>query len=205
MKPRFNAILSTVIGITVLAGLFLQAKLIPFLPYLLDFVILLTAASTLIAIAFLLLRHLRRIGKGSSQTVLSIVLVVSFGLTFIGGLVFGVDNPDYSYWVAAIQRPLQASLLGLSALVMAAAALKLFQRKGVNLLTISFGLSAFFFLLLGMNISHLFRSPQVEVWLTSLSQVPLIGARGLLIGMGIGGLFIAVRILFGIERPYDER
>jgi Na+/H+ antiporter NhaA len=88
---------------------------------------------------------------------------------------------------------------------MASAGLKLFQRKGIDALSVSFGLSAVFFLLLGMNISRLVINPQLDAALLTLSQIPLIGARGLIIGISLGALLLALRIVFGIERPFDER
>ncbi len=199
------------IGVTILAALFVLAALFfkgaigSYLPYVLDLAILLMAAGVLVAIAFLIIRQVNKIRLNPAKSAPSLVLVFAFAVTLGAGLVYGVENPVYNRWIAAIQRPLQASLLGLSALVMVSAALKLFQRKGIDALSVSFSLSAVFFLLLGMNISRLVINPQLDAALLTLSQVPLIGARGLLIGISLGALLLALRIVFGIERPFDER
>ncbi len=199
------------IGITILTALFVLAALFfkgaigSYLPYVLDLAILLMAAGVLVAIAFLIIRQVNKIRLNPAKSAPSLVLVFAFAVTLVAGLVYGVENPVYNRWIAAIQRPLQASLLGLSALVMVSAALKLFQRKGIDALSVSFSLSAVFFLLLGMNISRLVINPQLDAALLTLSQVPLIGARGLLIGISLGALLLALRIVFGIERPFDER
>ena len=197
--------ISIVTALFVLLALFLQGQLGSYLPYVLDLAILLMATSVLLAIAFLLIRHVNKIRQDPAKSAPNLVLLLAFALTLIAGLVFGVENPAYNRWIAAIQRPLQASLLGLSALVMASAALKLFQRKGFDALSVSFSLSAVFFLLLGMNISRLVINPQLDAALLTLSQIPMIGARGLLIGISLGALLLALRIVFGIERPFDER
>src|SRR5450830_639264 len=189
----------------VLAALFLQGQVGSYLPYVLDLAILLMAISGLVALAYLLTRQVNKIRQNPAKSTPNMVLVLAFSITLVAGLVFGVQNPDYNRWVAAIQRPLQSSLLGISALVMASAALKLFQRKGIDAFTVSFGLSALFFLLLGMNISRLVINPQLDAALLTLSQLPLVGARGLLIGISLGALLVALRIVLGIERPFDER
>lgn len=205
MRRGILVAITAISAVFVLAALFLQGQIGSYLPYVLDLVILLLAVSVLVALAYLLIRQIKKIQQNPARSAPNFVLVLAFLVTLVAGLVFGVDNPVYNRWVAAIQRPLQASLLGLSALVMASGALKLFQRKGLDALSISFSLSAVFFLLLGMNISRLVINPQLDAALMTLSQLPIIGARGLLIGISLGALLIALRIVLGIERPFDER
>ena len=205
MRRNLPVVITFITALFVLAALFLQGQAGSFLPYLLDLAILLLAVSSLMALAYLLLRQLKKIRQHPGKSIPNLVMVLAFVVTLVAGLVFGVENPAYNRWVAAIQRPLQSSLLGLSALVMASAGLKFFQHRGVNTLSLSFGLSAVFFLLLGMNVSRLVINPQLDAALLTLSQIPLIGARGLVIGIALGALLLALRIVFGIERPFDER
>ena len=193
-----------VTGFFVLGELFFKGQIGSYLPYVLDLAILLMTVSALVALAYLVTQQVKKIRQDPAKSVPNMVMVLAFVVTLAAGLIFGVQNPAYNRWVAAIQRPLQSSLLALSALVMASAALKLFQRKGINAFTVSFGLSAVFFLLLGMNISYLVINPQLDAALLTLSQLPLVGARGLLIGISLGALLLALRIVFGIERPFDE-
>jgi cytochrome bd-type quinol oxidase subunit 2 len=205
MRRGLPIAITVITGLFALVALFLRGLIGSYLPYVLDLAILLMAAGVLMALAFLIIKQVNKIRQAPVKSVPSMVLVLAFAVTLVAGLVFGVENPVYNRWVSAIQSPLQASLLGLSALVMSSAALKLFRRKGIDSLSVSFTLSAVFFLLLGMNISHLVINPQLDVVLLTLSQLPLIGARGLLIGISLGALLVALRIVFGIERPFDER
>ena len=205
MRRGLPVAISGITGLFVLGALFFKGQIGSYLPYVLDLAILLMAVSALVALAYLLTLQVKKIRQNPAKSVPNLVMVLAFVVTLAAGLVFGVQNPNYNRWVAAFQRPLQSSLLGLSALVMASAALKLFQRKGIDSFTVSFGLSAVFFLLLGMNISRLVINPQLDAALLTLSQLPLVGARGLLIGISLGALLVALRIVFGIERPFDER
>jgi hypothetical protein len=205
MRRGLPIAITVITGLFALVALFLRGPIGSYLPYVLDLAILLMAAGVLLALTFLIIKQVNKIWQVPGKSVPSMVLVLAFAVTLVTGLVFGVENPVYNRWVGAIQSPLQASLLGLSALVMASAALKLFQRKGIDSLSVSFTLSAVFFLLLGMNISRLVINPQLDAVLLTLSQLPLIGTRGLLIGISLGALLVALRIIFGIERPFDER
>ena len=205
MPRRLPAWLASLTALLTLAGFIFQAQLGPYLPWLFHLEVLLLGGAALVAIGHLLLRSSRKIGKNPSQTIPSLVLLISFFTTLIAGLLLGLDDPEFLKWVSAVQRPLQSSLLGLTALLMLAAALKFYQRRGVNALTVSFGLSAIFFLLIGMNASALLADPRLDAVLLNLSQLPLIGTRGLLIGLALGGLIIALRVVIGVERPYDER
>jgi hypothetical protein len=205
MRRGLPIAITVITGLFALVALFLRGPIGSYLPYVLDLAILLMAAGVLLALTFLIIKQVNKIWQAPGKSVPSMVLVLAFAVTLVTGLVFGVENPVYNRWVGAIQSPLQASLLGLSALVMASAALKLFQRKGIDSLSVSFTLSAVFFLLLGMNISRLVINPQLDAVLLTLSQLPLIGTRGLLIGISLGALLVALRIIFGIERPFDER
>jgi hypothetical protein len=205
MRKVVPVVITAISALFVLAALFFQGQIGPYLPYVLDLTILLMAVSVIMALAYLLVRQINKIRLNPGKSIPNMVLVLSFVVTLVTGLIFGVQNPVYNRWVAAIQRPLQSSLLGLSALVMASAGLKLFQRKGIDALSVSFALSAVFFLLLGMNISRLVINPQLDAALLTLSQIPLIGARGLIIGISLGALLLALRIVYGIERPFDER
>jgi hypothetical protein len=37
-----------------------------------------------------------------------------------------------------------------------------------------------------------------------LRRLPMVGARGILLGMGLGGLIVGLRVLLTIEKPYGE-
>jgi hypothetical protein len=116
----------------------------------------------------------------------------------------GVDNPAYLKWVGAIQRPLEVSLLGLVALIMTSAAVQVFRNRGWSPLTVSFGLSAIFFLLIALGLLQTLEVPQIATVIGYIRQLPLVGARGLLIGVAIGAVMMAIRVLLGSERPYSD-
>ena len=130
---------------------------------------------------------------------LSIILVGSFLGTLVLGILLGVDDPLFLRFVGAIIRPIETALLGLVALVMMSAAMKIFRERGWSLLTVSFGVSAIIFLILGLGFLQNLNVPVLNQAIRFVEGLPMIGARGLLIGIGLGLLMTAFRVLFGLE------
>lgn len=204
MKKALPVIVAVACGLFVLLALMLQPNLGGFLNILLNWAIILTSMAVLVAIATFLLSHLRRIAQGKKGFIYSLTLIATFLISFIGGILLGVDDPGYLKWIASIQVPLETSLLGLAALVMTSAAVQVFRNRGWSPLTVSFGISALVFLLLSLGILQALQIPQLDVVIGYLQELPVVGARGLLIGIGIGALLAALRVLFGMERPYGD-
>lgn len=204
MKKLIPVIIAAVSGLVVLAALIWQPQLEGWLDVMLNWAVILASFAALVALATLLLAHTRKIIKVRHGFIYSLILVGAFLASFVGGMTAGVENPSYLRWIVAIEQPAEASLLGLAALVMAAAALRLFQQRGWSVLTVSFGISALVFLVLGLGWLQALQIPQLDIVIGYLEALPLVGMRGLLIGMGLGAMLLGLRIVLGLERPYGE-
>lgn len=204
MKKLIPVIIAAVSGLLVLAALIWQPQLEGWLDVMLNWAVILASFAALVALATLLLAHTRKIIKVRHGFIYSLILVGAFLASFVGGMTAGVENPSYLRWIVAIEQPAEASLLGLAALVMAAAALRLFQQRGWSVLTVSFGISALVFLVLGLGWLQALQIPQLDIVIGYLEALPLVGMRGLLIGMGLGAMLLGLRIVLGLERPYGE-
>jgi hypothetical protein len=204
MKKIIPVIIAAVSGLLVLAALIWQPQLEGWLDVMLNWAVILASFAALVALATLLLAHTRKIIKVRHGFIYSLILVGAFLASFVGGMTAGVENPSYLRWIVAIEQPAEASLLGLAALVMAAAALRLFQQRGWSVLTVSFGISALVFLVLGLGWLQALQIPQLDIVIGYLEALPLVGMRGLLIGMGLGAMLLGLRIVLGLERPYGE-
>lgn len=204
MKRLPALIVGTLSGLVVLAAMFLMPRGGAVLEAVLRWVIILAAVALLVAVASLVLTHLRFIAAGRKGFLLSLVLVGSFTATLIFGFLRGVDDPLFLKWVGAIVRPIETALLGLVALVMMSAAMKIFRERGWSALTVSFGASAVVFLILGLGFFQNLKIPVINEVIRFVEGLPMIGARGLLIGIGIGLLMMAFRVLFGMEGSGDD-
>ena len=199
MKRALPLIVGIVSGLVVLAAMFFIPQSGGILAMVLNWVIIVAGVALLVAIASLVLTHLRFIARGKKGFLLSLVLVISFLATLMFGLLRGVDDPVFLKWVGAVIRPIETALLGLVALIMMSAAMKIFREKGWSALTVSFGVSAVIFLTLGLGFLQNLNIPVLNEVIRFVEVLPMIGARGLLIGIGIGLLMMAFRVLFGME------
>ena len=199
MKRPLPLIVGIVSGLVVLAAMFFIPQGGGILGVVLNWAIVVTGVALLVAIASLVLTHLRFVANGKKGFLLSLVLVISFLATLVFGLLRGVEDPVFLKWVGAIIRPIETALLGLVALVMMSAAMKIFRERGWSALTVSFGVSAILFLILGLGFLQNLNFPAVNKVIRFVEGLPMIGARGLLIGIGIGLLMMAFRVLFGME------
>ena len=204
MKKTIPILIAAAAALFILAALILGEPLAGWLEIVLNWAVIVASAALLVAIATLILTHLRNIVRGKRGFIFSIILISTFLVSFIGALVFGVDNSAYLRWVAAIQLPLETSLLGLAALVMTAAALQIFRSRGWSLLTLTFGISALVFLVISLGLLQALNIPVLTTVINYLQRLPMIGARGLLIGIGIGALLMGLRVVLGLERPWGE-
>jgi hypothetical protein len=82
------------------------------------------------------------------------------------------------------------------------AAIRLFQKKN-NLMGTIFLISMFIFLVTSSSILGMAQSiPGVGAVISAIQTLPVAGARGILLGISLGGIAAGIRILIGAERPY---
>ena len=190
-------VIASVSGILFLVALFFQPVTSSYLNVVLNWAIVLTAITLLVAISNLVITHLRYIAVGRRGFLFSLVFIAAFAATFLFGILRGSDDTQYFRWIKAIQVPLESALLGLLALVMMSAAIKIFRVRGWSILTVSFGLSALLFLFLNLGFFPIAQNSTLFVVVNALQKLPVVGARGLLIGAALGAVIAALRVLFG--------
>ena len=199
MKQRVPVIVGAVSGLAMLVAFFFQPFTSPYLGVVLNWAIVLSSMALLVAAASLVVTHIRFIVTGRRGFLYSIVLIVAFFSTLVIGWYRGLEDAAYLEWVRMILVPIETAMMGLIALVLMSAAVKIFRVRGWSILTVSFGLSALFFLFLNLGFLRLDGNPNLTTIISTLQRLPLVGARGLLIGVGLGGLLMALRVLFGQE------
>lgn len=199
MKQRTPVIVAAVSGLLMLAAFFFQPFTAPYLGLVLNWAIILSSVALLVAIASLVVTHIRFIVKGRKGFLYSIVLVVAFFGTLALGWYLGVDDPAYLEGIRTVLVPLENALMALIALVLMSAAVKIFRVRGWSMLTVSFGFSALVFLFLNLGFLRVESNPGLNQLVSTLQRLPIMGARGLLIGVALGALLMALRVLFGQE------
>ncbi len=199
MKQRLPVIIAAISGLIMLAAFFFQPFTAPYLGLVLNWAIIVSSVALLVAIASLFVTHIRFILKGRRGFLYSIVLVLTFLATLILGWHLGLDHPAYLKGIQTVLVPLENALMALIALILMSAAVKIFRVRGWSVLTISFGVSALVFLFLNLGFFQFDSVPGLGAIVSALQRLPLIGARGLLIGLGLSALLMGLRVLFGQE------
>ena len=199
MKQKTTLIVAIVSGLLMLGALFFQPYASPYLALMLNWLIILSSSALLVGIAGLVVNHLGLILKARKGCLYSIVLLVSFFATIIFGIILGLDNPDFLQGLSAILLPMQTALMALIALVLMSAAIKIFRQRGWSILTVSFAVSALLFLFLNLGFVRFDSTPALQNFVAIIQGLPMIGAKGLLIGVALGALLMGLRVLFGQE------
>ncbi len=202
MKAPISTSIAIAIGLLVLFGYFIPIDgLMQLREILLGWGVILAAVALLVGVANLVYSHVRKLRDGGVSRANSIVLIVSLGLTLA---IVGWFGPTHSYsmWIFNnIQLPIEASLMAILAVILAYASIRLLQRR-LNLLSIVFVVSALVVLIstapiFGVEVPGL---NEFRLWVI---QVPAAaGARGILLGVGLGITATALRILLGADRPF---
>jgi len=203
MKSPFATAIAIAVGVIILTGYFLmgQPDVQAVRIYLVEWAIILGGVAALIGILNMMRVHWRKV-KG--KNFYSLIIILAFVITLIVGIVFTPYNAQFQNIVNYIQVPVEATLMGLVTFSLVFATIRLFKiKKGA--MGVIFLISALVFLLIGSSfLANVIKIPGIDLGLifTALQTLPLAGARGLLLGIALGGVVAGVRVLIGVDRPY---
>ncbi len=202
MKSPLATAIAISVGVILLAGYFIVTPILQNLRFvLLDWAIILGGFAAVVGILSLLRTHWRRLRK---KNYYSIIFIIAFLLTAIIGLFLGPSNPTFGKVVTKIQVPLEASLLAVLFFILIFASIRLFEKRQ-TFMGILFIISTLLFLFIGSSFLTFGQSiPGIGAIISTIQALPIAGARGILLGMALGGIAAGVRILIGVDRPYRE-
>jgi len=196
--------IAVVSGLIVLCGYFLSG----FFPILatvqtliLNWAIILAGAAALVGIFNLITVHTDKIRRREVGSNYSALLVIFLAGTFILGLVLHPEHIVMRSVMNGIIIPVEASLMGLLAISLLYAAIRLLRRR-VDMMSVIFLIVAAL-VMLGSATLPFVNIPLLGTLSRWMTQVlALGGARGILIGVALGTLTTGLRVLFGADRPY---
>jgi hypothetical protein len=202
MKSPFATAIAIGFGLVVLAGYFLQPLLSSLMSVLLGWAVILGAVAGLVGILNLMIVHLNKIRSGKKGYLYSGVTILAFIFTLLGGIVLGPSNAQFKQVVTSIMLPIEASFMALLAITLAYTSIRLLRQRGINLLSVSFAISAVAFLLLNLGFLNIGGNSVMSGVVEVMNRLPMAGARGILLGVALGSLTAGLRILIGTDRPY---
>ena len=207
MKLNIKAIIlstfAAIPGAIVLVGFFIELPILYALRDLfLEWAVILTALAVFVGIVNLISVHWQKISNEETGWVYSVILILSFmAATIVIGF-FGPSN-EWSIWIFNhIQIPIETSLLAILAIILILASARMITDR-FTIFNFIFMITVFIILIGTISIPYLdipelkvIRTWVVNVWATA-------GARGLLLGIGLGTIATSIRILIGTDRPYS--
>lgn len=200
MRSPFATAIAISVGLVLLIGYFLPVGLLGQIPQIvLGWGVSLAGVAGLVAILNLLGVHWRKARAPRERDGYSPLFILAFLVTFIAGLVLGPAHAVYQQVVTSIQMPIEASLMGVVAISLTYASIRLFQRRR-GVMPFLFVLSAITFLILLSGLLSFGSSLPI---VSFINRLPLAGARGILLGVALGSLTSGLRILMAADRPYS--
>lgn len=204
MKNVLTVVIGLVIGMTVLAGYLFQATLGPVLALIIDWGILLVGLTGLLGIGYLLQMHIVKLLRCKKGAFFSVVVLLAFFVTLAAGFLLPDQNMFFNNLILNVQIPVEASLLAILAVTLIYTSLHLIRTRGWTPMSVGFLISAVVTLFLDLGYLQVGQETFAAGLVIFLRQLPLVGARGILLGMALGGLIVGLRILLTIDRPYGE-
>jgi hypothetical protein len=159
----------------------------------LSWVVIASAAALLIGVINLLSVHLGKIRSGQGGGFYSLSLVAAMILTFIFTLLQGPEGSIPQWLFTYIQIPVESSLMAVMAVTLTYASARLLTRR-TNVF------SAIFVITLLVTLFTI--NPIFGIQITITRVLASAGARGILLGVGLGTIATGLRILIGSDRPY---
>lgn len=204
MRNPIATAIAIAVGLTILVGYFIPLGILTNIrTYLLDWAIGLAGVASLVAIINLVMVHARKLRDQREPDRYSIFLILAFLATFIIGMVLGPASSIFHNIITSIQIPIEASLMAVLAISLTYASLRLFKRRK-GWMAVLFVISTVVFLIIGSGfLSFGSQIPLLRNLLGAINMLPIAGARGILLGIALGGLTTGLRILLGADRPYS--
>ena len=203
LKIPFSTAIAIGVGIVVLLGYFLPNDTLAGLRVaLLEWAIIIAAFALLVGVVNLVYVHWRKTAAAQTNSVYSLVLLISLGLTIVVVGWFGPAH-EYSLWIFNyVQVPIETSLMALLAVILAYASARLLRRR-LNSVLVIFVVTVLIILvtatpIMGIDIPGL---SEFRNWVVNVPSVA--GTRGVLLGVALGIIATGLRILIGSDRPYQ--
>lgn len=204
MKKILPITIAFLTGLTILAGYFFRDALSPVLRIILDWFVLILGVASLIGIGILLRLHFNKILTSQKGAFYSFILILVFLLTLIAAFVLTLENDLFQGLILIVEIPVETSFLSITAATLLYTSLRFVRTKGWTPMSIGFLVSAIASLIFNLGYIQAQPGTMGEALLLFFKRLPKVGARGILLGMAIGGLVMGLRLLTTMDRPYGE-
>ena len=194
MSRLFPAVFAIPAGLATLVGLLLYP---PLSQLLLQWGAVLAAFALLMGIINLIRVHLRRAAQ--ERNVYSFALVLSMIAVWLS---VAVNPTSLSLIFTYVQAPLETAVASLLAFVLLAASWRLWQQQRTGWMALFWGAALFVFLTgMGLPVLGSLLAPSRQLFDLLIVAA---GMRAILLGVALGSFMVALRLLLGIDQPYNK-
>jgi len=204
MKKILAILIAVGTGLIILAGYFLGPRFAKIPNMLVDWGVLLIGVIGLVGLGYLVKMHIDKLRQREEGAFFSVVVLISFLIALVAGLIWTLQNRFYRELILNVQVPVEAGLLGILAVTLLYTSLRLIRVRGWTPMSVGFLVSAIISLLLNAGLFQTENGPFMDTFITFWRSLPIVGARGILLGMALGGMFVGIRVLLTIDQPYGE-
>ncbi len=164
-----------------------------------EWTIILTAFALLLGLVNLLNVHvLRIVRRNESGAGYSAVVLMTFVIVLVVGLVFGLPSAPMNWVFDHLYVPLQGAFFALAAFFLATAAYRALRARNIETLWM---LIAALVVLIG-QIPLLGVLADARAWVLAVPSEA--GVRGILFGVALGTIATGLRLIVGMDRPHSE-
>lgn len=181
---------------------------------LLDWSIIISIFALVIGLSSLIKLHYTRIARKTKDMPYSIIVFVGMVVMALTGLIKGVGDGSWFMWLFRnIQVPMQSTMFSLLAFFIASAAYRAFRARTLEATLML--VTAIIIMLARVPIGNFIWQSIVPDFITRhwsdmpddvsgwILKVPSMAARrGILLGISLGSIATALKIMLGIERSY---
>ncbi|MBE7533974.1 MAG: hypothetical protein HND44_18890 [Chloroflexi bacterium] len=169
---------------------------------------LLVSFALVLGVLNLFVVHLNRTFRKGNLYSLVLILSMAAVLTIAVLDRMGITENGMTHYFDWVQAPLEAALASLLAFFLLFAGFQLMKRQR-TVWSILFLVTAVLVLTADVLLVTSWAPPLLSVWVFRIQDViqnviVIAGVRGLLIGVALGSILLSVRMLIGLERPYNK-
>ena len=212
VRKYIPTLIAIVTGLLVLLGYLIPAQPLPGIrDRLVEWATIVAAFAFLLGVLNVGHVHVRRLVRSRQGRFYSLALLGGMAAALVVTLlpIIGASGEPTRWMVKHLINPLGASLAALVVFTLALAAFRLLRARrsmeALAFILIVIAALAISTPLMGIERLRLFDVVLFDVvrdWLVNV--LGMAGMRGLLLGVGLGTLITALRILMGVDRPHSE-
>lgn len=155
---------------------------------------------TIVGVGNMTRHHVKNIMKQGKNWMPSIVLLVSCWVPLVIGLAFTRTNPTYAYLYSSLYLPTSQAFFGILSFYILSAAYRTFKTRSLDSTVLL--LAAIFVMMGNAPATSVIWSGFAPLGGWILDVCTAAGVRGISIGIAIGSVVTALRVLTGRERRH---